>query len=139
MRKSLNINKFVAIFFIEAPGEGFWKLLRENKIQLFILCIWYFQFTNKGRDTVGTQYTVTRLIRDYATEQQISCVSAYFTHTVKAKTQLFSKLCVSRTLDIFLIRNCEYLPSASISCLQSKRCIYKNVLAGKSKTQSNDR
>ena len=38
---------------------------------------------------------------DTYAEQQISCVSAYFTHTVKAKTQLFSKLCVSRMLDIF--------------------------------------
>ena len=80
---------------------------------------------------------VDTLLLDIMPEQQISCVSAYFTHTVKAKTQLFSKLCVSRTLDIFLIRNCEYLPSVSISCLQSKRCIYKNVLTGK--TQSNDR
>ena len=54
MQKPHNINKFDVI----VRGEGIWKLLRENKIQLFILCIWYFHFTNKGRHTVGTQYIV---------------------------------------------------------------------------------
>ena len=57
------------------------------------------------------------------TEQQISCVSAYFTHISKAKTQLFSKLCVSRTLDIFLIPNCEFLPSVSFVYNQNGACI----------------
>ena len=56
-------------------------------------------------------------------EQQISWVSAYFTHILKAKTQLFSKLCVSRTLDIFLIPNCEFLPSVSFVYNQNGACI----------------
>ena len=56
-------------------------------------------------------------------EQQISCVSAYFTHILKAKTQLFSKLCVSRTLDIFLIPNCVFLPSVSFVYNQNGACI----------------
>ena len=45
-----------------------------------------------------------------ATDKLRICV---FYSYCKSKIQLFSKVCVSRTLDIFLIRNCEYLPSVS--------------------------
>ena len=56
-------------------------------------------------------------------EQQISCVSAYFTHILKAKTQLFSKLCVSSTLEIFLTPNCQFLPRVSFVYNQNGACI----------------
>ena len=49
--------------------------------------------------------------------------TTYFTHILKAKTQLFSKLCISRTLDIFLIPNCEFLPSLSFVYNQNGACI----------------
>ena len=88
----------------------------EDSIVVFVLICISMKFCIKLAVLVDKHFLIL-------TEQQISCVSAYFTPILKAKTQLFSKLCVSCTLDIFLIPNCEFLPSVSFVYNQNGACI----------------
>ena len=69
----------------------------------------------------GKYFSCLNITKIRATDKLRICV---FYSYCKSKNPIIFKTMVSRTLDIFLIRNCEYLPSVSISCLQSKRCTF---------------